>query len=396
MSIWQNIFYNKSIRRLRQMLEAVRMRDYTLRYKLDNLHGEERKMAEEINNVIADFRELEHSRVRESHFYDAMFETIDSMMIATDDDFNIKWMNKAAINDLCGFKIDHLDKLSVISPELCKEMKALSKGGSCLVSIPEDNGEVHQLVVSMCLFFSQGITYHLYSIQRVDNILQQVEVISQQKLIRVLTHEIMNSLSPIISLSGSLLDSFEPSNPRMAMSREEQLASLSAINRRAEGLLHFVESYKKVSGLPEPFLTRVSVIDLINKIGGLLEAEIRSGIKFNILCPDITISVDRGQIEQVIINLLKNAHEAGATITELMVTLANKGSWLVITVTDNGCGFLPEAEERLFTPFFSTKQKGEGVGLSICKQIITNHGGTIKAKVREDASGSIFTVRLPL
>jgi signal transduction histidine kinase len=182
----------------------------------------------------------------------------------------------------------------------------------------------------------------------------------------------------------------------MAMSREEQLASLSAINRRAEGLLHFVESYKKVSGLPEPFLTRVSVMDLINKIGGLLEAEIRSGIKFNILCPDITISVDRGQIEQVIINLLKNAHEAGATMTELMVSLANKGSWLVITVTDNGCGFLPEAEERLFTPFFSTKQEGEGVGLSICKQIITNHGGTIKAKVREDGAGSVFTVRLPL
>ena len=396
MGFLQNIFHNRSIKRLRQMLEALRMGDFSLQYSLDKLRGEERLMAQEINNVINEFRIQEHNRVRESHFYEAMHDTINSMLIATDESYKVRWMNKAAIEGLCGFRIDSIDKLAALFPTFPEEIKCLKKGCSRLISHTHDDGTECQYMATMTPFFTKGMAYRLYTIDRVDNILQEVEVLSQQRLIRVLTHEIMNSLAPIISLSGTLVGGIDTDDENMRIGREDELMALQAINRRAEGLLDFVRNYRAISAVPKPMVEPVAVGKLVNDIKDLQDYAAKESTAFIVNCPEQVISVDRGQIEQVVINLLKNSREAGSIKTQFVADVSPDNRWLVITVTDNGCGFLPDAVERLFVPFYSTKQGGQGIGLSVCRQIITNHGGTITALNRTGSTGAIFRVQLPL
>ena len=397
MSFWQNLFYNKSTARLRQMLESVRMRDYTLQYAVDKLSGEERRMAEEINAVIREFREAEHQRVGESHFYDALLSTVDTMLIATDDWGKVKWMNKAAIEGLCGFRIQHLDSLNVLTPGFSAELLKLRKRECGLISYEQPGGGEKNFIVSMVLFFSRGIMYRLFCLQRADSVLQQSEVVAQQKLIKVLTHEIMNSLTPIISLSGMLNEMLAQEGDNPLVSRDDEKTAIAAINRRATGLLQFVQNYRMISDVPAPQLQLVRVDDMIQSVRKLLSEQLRGHeISIEVHCPNVSVQIDRSQIEQVLINLLKNATEAKATEICLTAKASDDGRWVMVTVSDNGEGFLPQAQERLFTPFFTTKKKGQGIGLALCKQMITNHGGTINAKLNPEGNGAIFTVRIPV
>ena len=149
MGFWQNIFYNKSIRRLRLMLESVRMRDFSLQYSLDKLTGEERRMAEEINAVINEFRETERKHQGETHLYDALLSNVDSILIATDETGKTKWMNKAAIEQLCGFQFDRLDNLSALHPSLPEQLKELRKNSMSLISFPPKEGEEKRYAATM-------------------------------------------------------------------------------------------------------------------------------------------------------------------------------------------------------------------------------------------------------
>ena len=130
MGFWQNIFYNKSIRRLREMLQAVRTRDFSLQYSLKKLHGEERRIAEEINSVIREFREREHRREGEVHFYDAILSKVDCIMFATDNTGRVRYMNNAAIEGLCGFKFNDIEELRALHASLPAQLKGLSKGAA--------------------------------------------------------------------------------------------------------------------------------------------------------------------------------------------------------------------------------------------------------------------------
>ena len=397
MSIWQNIFHNKSTKRLRLMLEAVRMRDFSLQYATEKLSGEERRMAEEINAVIREFREVEHRRVGESHFYDALLSTVESILLASDEKGNVRWMNEAAINRLLGFRFERIEALAALEPNLPQLLCALRKGESQLVAYSLPNGEERQFVATMTPFFTKGFVYRLYNLQRVDSVLQQSEVMAQNKLISVLTHEIMNSLTPIISLSDTLKEGIGHPDERMRVSEEDEKMAIEAINRRASGLMQFVQNYRKISGIGMPEIMKVGVGDLFDSLQKLLSTELKDlKVDINVSCANETVSIDRSQIEQVLINLLKNAAESGGEKIELTAQLSSDNRWIVIAVKDDGEGIVPEAMERLFTPFFTTKPGGQGIGLAVCRQIVSKHGGTISAKSMPDVNGSVFTVRLPL
>lgn len=397
MGFWQNIFYNRSIRRLREMLESVRMRDFSLQYSLDKLSGEERRMAEEINTVIREFREAEHKREGESHFYDALLSKVDSILIATDESGRVRWMNKAAVDGLCGFRFESLDNLATLHPSLPKQLKELRKGNITLVSFSMNDGDERRYAASMTRIFVSGIAYRLYSLQSVAAVMRQGENLAQQRLVRVLTHEIMNSLTPIISLSETLADNVALGNGR-DISDEEMKTALSAIGGRAKGLLEFVQRYRMLSGIAPPVISAVKVQELITNMQQLVKPQMNEGCKvsFNICCADAVIGIDRTQIEQVLLNLLKNALETEATQVDVTAALSDDERWLIVSVTDNGGGFPQEAAENLFTPFFTTKPSGQGIGLAVCRQIVSNHGGLVGAECTEDGSGARFTVRLPI
>ena len=397
MGFWQNIFYNKSIKRLRLMLESVRMRDFSLQYSLDKLTGEERRMAEEINAVINEFRETERKHQGETYLYDALLSNVDSILIATDETGKTKWMNKAAIEQLCGFQFDRLDNLSALHPSLSEQLKGLRKNSMSLVSFPTKEGEEKRYAATMKKIFVSGISYRLYTMQDVASVFRQSESLAQQRLVRVLTHEIVNSLTPIVSLSETMADNMAMGSER-DISDSEMEGALSAISRRAKGLMEFVQRYRMLSGIAPPVISAVRIEELIQGLQELVVPQIKEGCKVSFYagCGDAMIGVDRAQIEQVLLNLLKNAVETGATLIDVTGTLSDDERWLIVSVTDNGGGFPKEAADNMFTPFFTTKSGGQGIGLAVCRQIVSNHGGLVGAECLEDGSGARFTVRLPM
>lgn len=394
MGFWQNIFYNKSIRRLREMLQAVRTRDFSLQYSLKKLHGEERRIAEEINSVIREFREREHRREGEVHFYDAILSKVDCIMFATDNTGRVRYMNNAAIEGLCGFKFNDIEELRALHASLPAQLKGLSKGRSTLLTFTARGGEEREYAAVASRMFVSGIEYRLYTLQSVATILKQSEIMAQQRLIRVLTHEIMNSLTPIISLA----DTLQENNEKGEITGEDMNIALSAISRRADGLLQFVQRYRRLQGIAAPQIAPTRWGDLLHTIKEIATTlpHNASKVTFTGGCDDVTIRIDRSQIEQVLINLLKNSAESGATQIKIVSRLSNDERWLTVTVEDDGCGLSPEVSDNVFTPFFTTKQHGEGIGLAVCRQIVCNHGGFIGAETTGEGQGARFTLRLPL
>ena len=226
-----------------------------------------------------------------------------------------------------------------------------------------------------------------------EAIMGEAEAQAWQKLISVLTHEIMNSIAPIISLSETLSEQQNSS----VLSKDDYLImqqAMNTIHRRSKGLLSFVDNYRKLTRLPQPQMYPFYVKELLHSLQQLLAP---TGILFSYtLHPEqLLLKADKGMVEQVLINLLKNAQEACSAKTETKITVkAEKiGSEIHLSVTNNGEKILPEAMDKLFIPFYSTKSEGSGIGLSICQQIMTRHKG--KITVKSDERQTVFTLVFP-
>jgi signal transduction histidine kinase len=243
----------------------------------------------------------------------------------------------------------------------------------------------------------------------IHNSIEKSKVESWHKLVRVLTHEIMNSMTPIISLSSTLCENIRNST---VLDGNEELESVrqgvEIINRRSSSLLSFVENYRKLTRLAAPQKGYFTIKEFVDELQRLYT---ESFIRFRIEgCDNATINADRTQLEQVIINLIKNAIEACCekarcndesceeyvqeiTLTFRMNTEGTNRK-AIIEVKDNGIGIIAPAQEQIFVPFFTTKRNGSGIGLSLCKQIIVNHGGKIDVESNE-GEGCRVTCTLP-
>jgi signal transduction histidine kinase len=265
--------------------------------------------------------------------------------------------------------------------------------------------EVLQLVLYATTFQLAGQRYKLVSFQNIRDELDRQEIDSWRKLISVLTHEIMSSVTPIISLSGLIRDmmvdeSCSPPALRTLQPHEhdDMLRSVTAIQARSSGLLGFVQSYRGFAKLPEPAFTDLSVRSLLERARILMSQEMDAQhILVELGCepPDLRIRVDGQQIEQVLLNLLRNAVEALAGISSPRIGLhgfySEQGK-VLLQVTDNGAGVAAEHLDSIFVPFFTTKRSGTGVGLSISRQLVLANGGVISVRSRE-GEGAVFTLR---
>ena len=251
-----------------------------------------------------------------------------------------------------------------------------------------------ELAVSMTEYTTEGFKYRLYCFTNVRSLLEENEMEAWQKLVRVLTHEMMNSIAPIISLSETLAERVEQDN-RGEQLDEMIVHGMKVIHRRSKGLLEFVENYRKLSRLSMPLLAYIKVGDLLADIKKLFHNP-KIDYRYDIEEKEQLLFIDRSQIEQVLINLLKNAEEACAEqpnpVVKITTSYLKEKHLLLISVSDNGCGILPDVQEKIFVPFFTTKQKGSGIGLSLCKQIMSLHGGSISVK-SEEGVGSTFTLK---
>ena len=311
-------------------------------------------------------------------------------------------MNRAAVDGLCGFAVNRLQDLHVVDEALPDAMQTLKPKDQRLVQLAVNNGQDEEkadFMLSVVNFFNKGFAYRLYTLQNVQPVIQKNEIDAQQQLVSVLTHEIMNSLTPIISLADTLCDGVEQNT----LEYDDLRMALQAINRRSSGLLQFVENYRKLQHVSQPQLENVMIGDMIADLQRLYPAPV---FRYDIENPEQMLRVDRSQIEQVLINLLKNAQEAVENDVQqssdnakeprvrLSTHLSDNKRNFIISITDNGKGILPEVLNRIFVPFFTTKTSGSGIGLSICKQIVTLHGGTITASSQPNEK-TTFNVMLP-
>ena len=381
----------KTTRMISRMIEGIRYADFSLSFSTQHKTRTEQRLAQEINNVVAEFRTRLSENEERYQYYETLLNTVDSSLLVVDSLCNIHWMNRAAMQDLCGYCIHSVRELALLNSEFPTIILSLQPGEIKTVRIHKGD-TLQELAVTVSEYSAQhGTELRLVNLKNIRAVLEENEMEAWQKLIRVLTHEIMNSITPIISLSETLSERGIPES----LGEKEYSAMLQAmqtIHRRSKGLLGFVENYRRLTRIPIPVRTKVSVAELFMDLKKLFPEEY---IHFEMPASDLFLYADRAQIEQVLINLLKNARETceRKIDKEIQIKFFSKDN-PTLTISDNGEGILTDVLDKIFVPFFTTKTSGSGIGLSLCKQIMTLHDGSINVK-SEIGKGSCFILTFP-
>lgn len=285
-----------------------------------------------------------------------------------------------------------IDDLATYHPELPARLHTLHPGELSILQVRRKD-EYSQLILSAISFVVLGKPLTVVSMKNIRSVLENKETEAWQKLIRVLTHEIMNSMTPIVSLSELLRNKCMDEPGVDTEDREEINQAVETIFRRSSGLVRFVESYRKVTGIPMPIPEIIPVNHFLDNIS-LLFKDQKDKIKIVPATAHLQVIADKGLIEQVLINLVKNALDATRHCLRPQIELSagiNEEGKTFIRVSDNGTGIPVEVQERIFIPFFTTKPSGSGIGLSISRQIMHMHKGDLSV-LSENGQGSRFFV----
>jgi signal transduction histidine kinase len=265
---------------------------------------------------------------------------------------------------------------AIAPQELHQLLAAQAVGQRQLVSFDTERGAERALVAVSALTV-QGAAQRLAALMPVESELEAEALNAWRELVQVLTHEIMNSLTPVASLSRTACGLLEESRNDLPADIHADLdTALDAIARRAASLVDFVGSYRSLSTVPQAQPQRVLLEQLFDRLKALLEPQWQGKLAFSVEPASLEVMIDPGQLEQALINLLKNAAEAG-TQAQVSARLS-RGGRLRIEVSDNGPG-VPEAlAAHIFTPFFSTKKQGRGIGLAMVRHLVHANGGTVR------------------
>lgn len=370
----------KQIALLRRLTDGLRYNDMMQTFHPPFKNKMMNEWAEELSDTLKDFRKKLLAEEIKHQYYENLLNKVDTAVLVADAAGHIEWMNQAAII--------HLGQISQL-PETLQEVSNIND--TSIIRI-ERNSTILEMAISYTTFSTQGKEQRLISLKNIHSVLERNEMEAWQKLIRVLTHEIMNSITPIISLSETLSER-EVSAHLEDKEYSVMLQAMLTIHRRSKGLLEFVENYRRLTRIPTPVLSKVFVAELFMDLKKLFPEEY---IHFETPTSDLYLYIDRTQIEQVLINLLKNACEAcdRRTEKEIKIKIVSTTINKAITISDNGEGILPDVMDKIFVPFFTTKTSGSGIGLSLCKQIMTLHNGSINVK-SESGKGSCFILTFP-
>lgn len=371
----------KQINLLRRLTDGLRYNDMMQTFHPPFKNKIMNEWAKELSESLKDFQGKLLAEEIKHQYYENLLNKVDTAVLVADRAGHIEWMNQAAIT--------HLGQISQLPEAL---LNASATNDIPIIRI-EQNSTVLEMAISCTKFATQGKEQQIISLKNIHSVLERNEMEAWQKLIRVLTHEIMNSITPIISLSETLS---ERGIPKQLGEKEYSiiLQAMQTIHRRSKGLLEFVENYRRLTRIPAPVRTKVSIAELCMDLKKLFPEEY---IHFEIPSSEMNLYIDRAQIEQVLINLLKNAREACGKQSDkniqVEITISPAGN-KILTVSNNGEGILPDVLDKIFVPFFTTKTTGSGIGLSLCKQIMTLHEGSINVK-SELGKGSRFILTFP-
>lgn len=343
--------------------------------------------------ILRRFKEIREQNDAQHHYLKTIVQHIGIGIITFDNKGEIQIMNRAAKKLLDIQTANNISKIGKKYEVLTTTFFELKTGGRELVKITKNDTEEQIAVYAIELSLREK-QFKLISLQNIQSELEEKEMEAWQNLIRVLTHEIMNSVTPISSLAAMMetdLKNFLDDGAEVTELKKETVEdfylSLKTIHNRSESLMKFVSDFRDMTRIKLPNLKTHSVEEMIKQVLLLMKTDIDANkIDVNIdIEPNLSISIDKEQIEQVVINLVQNSIQALVAcekdIKTLRITSASQPSGgASITIEDNGTGIEEEALQKIFIPFFTTKKNGSGIGLTLSKQIMRNHGGTISAK----------------
>ncbi|MBN1108430.1 MAG: ATP-binding protein [Bacteroidales bacterium] len=387
---------NRTNRNIRYFFDSVRNDDSNLSFPSDISTSSIRELNQSMNNVNLQIQSLKIQNQRQEQYFSRILEQLATGIMTVDRKGFIHNSN-AALRELLGTEVlTHMKQLERIEPLLFAAVSEFRPFDRKLISIISRSGEIRLSLKST--FFGEGENeLMILSVQDIKHELDEKETDAWMKLIRVLMHEIMNSITPITSLSESLAGIFRSEGrtltPEEITERKiaNTLQGLDVIKEQGKGLMAFVESYRSLTRIPRPERKKVCIAELfarVKTLSGSLRKSPDTKIIFQEVNPDAVILADENLISQVLINLIKNALEANennpACIIKVSADMINSEHSTRISVTDNGPGISTENIEQIFIPFFTTRKNGSGIGLSISRQIMNAHGGILHVLSKPD------------
>ncbi|PTR01529.1 histidine kinase/DNA gyrase B/HSP90-like ATPase [Mucilaginibacter yixingensis] len=384
-----------------QFVAAVHYRDFSRHYDVKKAPARLKLIREGFNEINDTLKLISREREAQYQYLQKILELVDTGIISYEQETGeTAWINES-FKLLLG--IPYLKKIQAIEkrePSLYKDIINLKSGESKVVTISRNQQHI-SILVSVSVFKSDEKYYKLLAFQNVSDALDETESKAWQKLLSVMTHEIMNSVAPISSLAETLKNRLKSPEFITGISEndlDDIELGIDTIRRRSDGLLRFTENYRNLNRINALDLNPILITDLFENISGLMLPSLeKKGIELEVVIKDLTlaIEVDVNLIEQVLINILVNATEAVKDSPKPIITLTAEpldNKKVGIKVSDNGIGMHAELLDKIFIPFFSTRKTGSGIGLSLCKQIMLLHRGNIQVQSVE-GKGSTFLLQ---
>ncbi len=381
-------FVNKTNRELQKFLEALNYGDYAVSFNNAKLGGAFKELDQSFKNLIETVRSSKAEKESQSELLKLALENIKLGLIIVDDSGRVILLNQAAQAMLKIPHFRHWQMFEKKATQFARQLDNFSFQGRKLIELDSGNGN-REFYLDLEHINLLGTNYHLISFSDLKNEIEQKEIDAWHKLIRILAHEVMNSVTPVTSLSETVknLLTNEKGEPLPSQEIDEEriddiLLALDTIIKRSRGMLGFVEEYRKLTKLPAPHYENFKLRDLFEEVTTLMKSQAQQkGVVLNAELPHqkLQLRADRKMIEQVLINLISNAIYSCEAREDARIDLQAQvtENHLIIEVSDNGAGIPEDILPSVFIPFFSTRKNGTGIGLTLSKNIMQIHNGSI-------------------
>ena len=370
--------YNELVERLMFVFNAVQNDDYSFRFT-ENPNITRHALVNQSLNRIKEVMDNAKMQIREREkYFELIMECAGIGIVTVMENGTVAQTNSKALHIVGMERLNHINQLRILSEELCEAMHRIEPGTQLTARFTTEIGD-QNLVLSCSAMEFGGKRLKVISIGNIHEELDRKEVESWEKLTRILTHEIMNSLAPVTSISHTLLSS--------SGDAETMRQGLETIHATSDRLLRFVDSFRAVTRIPAPQKAPFYLSELVAESLSLIPHE-GIEVEVGIEPEDTMLYADRALMSQVMVNLLKNAIEALLAQTcERKITIRStidSEERIQIEITNSGSAIPAEVAENIFTPFFTTKTDGSGIGLAVSRQIVRLHGGTLRLKHNDE------------
>ncbi|MEG2728559.1 MAG: HAMP domain-containing sensor histidine kinase [Mucinivorans sp.] len=380
-AVWQIIvLFGNNTRKVTFMFNSIENEDYAFRFGGSRLSLSDRRFNDALNRIKTLMEQTRTAIAQKERYYEKILDRSTSALLVIDPATGIVFQtNSAALELFCIESLTHVNQLSIVATEIPQALLAIAPGESRSVSFYNEAQQVCLTLAASTIELHER-RLKLISMSDIGSQIDNAQIESFARLSRVLTHEIMNSLAPITSLSEQLLTTTSPADLHHG---------LEIISSTGRGLLAFVESYRSLTRVPTPVVVEFELLPFLERTVQLLGAR----VDLSQVSGERVIHADENLIAQVVTNLIKNATQACTEGGQIWVIdrVDNRGR-VMVEVCNSGEAIAPEVRENIFVPFFTTRQGGSGIGLSLSRQIMRLHGGTISCNQFTHSERGLSTV----